>query len=261
MTDESLITQVWPDWSVIELIGSGTHGSVYAVRRDDVPDMEAAVKVIPIPMNPAETIALSNEGFTDEEIIEYFRKETEDQTSEIQMMKKYQGMSHFVCLEDYQVITRQDGSLGFWILIRMEKLQSLPSWICDKTLSEKEIIDLGIQLCEALTDCHADHIIHRDIKPANIFVKSHSDSGCIYKLGDFGVCRKGIAREHAENQKSIKGIHWIHAAEAAICEEFVRTLGKLKHSGFPIVSFTQYVALLEKVQCKKIIACWQAFIG
>ena len=190
MTDASLITQVWPNWSVTELIGSGTHGSVYAVRRDDVPDMEAAVKVIPIPMNPAETVELLNEGFTDEEIIEFFRKETEDRTSEIQMMKKYQGMSHFVCLEDYQVITRQDGSLGFWILIRMEKLQSLPSWICDKTLTEKEIIDLGIQLCEALTDCHADHIIHRDIKPANIFVKDHSDSGFIYKLGDFGVSRK-----------------------------------------------------------------------
>lgn len=190
MTDESMIAMTWPDWEVMELLGRGNCGAVYSVRRRDVPDVEAAVKVIPIPKDESEILALRSEGFTDGEIEAMFRKETEDMTSEILMMKKFQGMSHFVSIEDCKVVKHPEDAPGSRILIRMEKLKSFPDYSCDKTLTEPEIIDLGIQLCDALADCHADHIIHRDIKPANIFVNDRSSSGVLFKLGDFGVSRK-----------------------------------------------------------------------
>ncbi|TMW66165.1 hypothetical protein Poli38472_003930 [Pythium oligandrum] len=49
--------------------------------------------------------------------------------------------------------------------------------------SERELVDLIVQLCLALKHLHDRKIIHRDLKPENVFLtRSH-----VVKLGDFGV--------------------------------------------------------------------------
>ena len=48
MTQE--IEKIWPEWKVVERIGSGAYGSVYkAVRSDHNLTSSAAIKVISIP--------------------------------------------------------------------------------------------------------------------------------------------------------------------------------------------------------------------
>lgn len=190
MNDTSLICQAWPDWTVVQLIGQGTYGSVYHVRHREIQDLDAAVKIIPVPSGDNEIASLRQEGFSDPEIADYFDQMAQDWRREILTMKKYQGLSHFVSMEDCKIISRPDGEIGQWILIRMEKLKSFISYISDKTLSENEVIQLGLQICDALSVCHADGVLHRDIKPDNIFVNDRSSSGILYKLGDFGIAVK-----------------------------------------------------------------------
>ncbi|HEU4945303.1 MAG TPA: serine/threonine-protein kinase [Solirubrobacterales bacterium] len=57
----------------------------------------------------------------------------------------------------------------------------------DGTLSDREIGEIGADLCEALDHAHERAVVHRDIKPQNVLVTDGGEPSA--KLMDFGVAR------------------------------------------------------------------------
>ena len=61
----------------------------------------------------------------------------------------------------------------------------------DGALSDRDVVAIGVALCDALAHAHKRGVVHRDVKPLNILVPEHGhgDGGPPAKLTDFGVAR------------------------------------------------------------------------
>jgi len=73
-----------------------------------------------------------------------------------------------------------------YLVMELVEGQRLDRWLEHRRLSVRELLELMIQICDAVQHAHARGVIHRDLKPSNILIRAADAQP---KIIDFGVAR------------------------------------------------------------------------
>ncbi|MGZ4173227.1 MAG: protein kinase domain-containing protein [Solirubrobacteraceae bacterium] len=79
---------------------------------------------------------------------------------------------------------------GAYLVSELVRGQTLAELLHAGRLSDRDVVAIGIALCDALSHAHAQGVTHRDVKPSNVLVPDQpSTAAQVAKLTDFGVAR------------------------------------------------------------------------
>jgi hypothetical protein len=75
-----------------------------------------------------------------------------------------------------------------YLVSELVRGRTLGQLIEEGALSDRDVLRIGVALCDALTHAHGRGVVHRDVKPGNVIVPDDPASG-VAKLTDFGIAR------------------------------------------------------------------------
>ena len=155
-----------------------------AMRKNS--DEKYIVKVISVPETQTKLDALLLTGaFTDNQsALSYFEELANGFVDEKKILDNLSQLEGFVSFEDCQIVPMED-AVGYDVYLLSEYRRTLARQNRKKPMTQLEAVNLGLDLCAALSVCRRSGYLYVDLKPSNIYVVGDKE----YKIGDLGFVR------------------------------------------------------------------------
>ena len=155
-----------------------------AMRKDS--DEKFIVKIISVPASQTQIDALLLTGaYTDRDAaLVYFRKVANGIIDEKKTLDALAQLEGFLPFEDCQIVSKDDGS-GYDVYLLSTYKKTLERHLSRETLTQLGAVNLGLDLCSALSVCHQSGYLCVDLKPSNIYVTAEKE----FKIGDLGFIK------------------------------------------------------------------------
>jgi serine/threonine protein kinase len=173
--DTRLVGRTLSHYQVESLLGAGGMGEVY-LARDPRLDRAVALKILPLDL-----------AF-DADRMQRFTREA----------KAASALNHPNVATIYDI--GESDALHFIVMEYVEG-HTLAQKIAERPLTVTEIVDVAVQVADALDAAHAKGITHRDIKPANLMLTPRGQ----VKVLDFGIAKTARGEESSRTEEMTTG--------------------------------------------------------
>ena len=182
MSEPKLISPLLDGFVIGDAISDHDGVRCYPAMREQSDD-KYIVKVVTIPASDTQLDALLLTGaYSDAQAAQgYFEALVSDIENEVQVLKHFAKLDGFCAYEGHQVVAHEDG-VGFDVYLLGSYKRSLAKYFRSRPMTHLGAVNLGIDLCAAMTVCRQAGCLYIDLKPENIFI---TDDGR-YQVGDLG---------------------------------------------------------------------------
>lgn len=166
---------------------SNHHGVLCCPAIKENSDKKYIVKIISIPASQVQLDALLLAGaYKDSaDAMEYFKTLADDVAEEADSLRKLAKLGGFLPYEGWQIepITRH--RLGYQVYLVSSYKRSLDKHMRRSSVTHLEAVNLGLDICSALTAARNSGLMYVDLKPSNIFISGEKE----FRIGDLGFVR------------------------------------------------------------------------
>ena len=154
-------------------------------------DSKYIVKVVSIPASQVQLQALLLTGaYTSEAAArDYFLELAQGITAETDVLGKLSKQEGFLPFEDHQIVPKEN-EVGYDVYLLSSYRRSLARHLRKTNMTHLAAINLGLDMCAALTVCRSAGYLYTDLKPDNIFVCHDRE----FRIGDLGFMKMDSLR-------------------------------------------------------------------
>lgn len=149
-------------------------------------DHKYIVKIISTPASQTQLDALLLSGAysSEEAALSYFKVLADGIVQEAQTLQKLSQLEGFVPFHSYQIVP-MEGETGYDVYLLSTYRKTLAHHFRKNAMTHLGAINLGLDLCAALTVCRRSGYLYADLKPNNIYMTADQE----YRIGDLGFLK------------------------------------------------------------------------